>query len=406
MLEIAREINEQLFIIIMEEITKIDKSVSIEIQINTLIRSIKKRVKVFIVEIQTRWRIRLDEIGTQLKFDGKQEIERIETSLSSEYEEETKLLIKYIDELKEKEPDEPKIEYECSQNFIEEIESPIEDLYRKMIYNEISISTVRKILWPILGNTNRDKIKAWTAVLEYHEKWVERTRSYKDEVHTQVLMTLFEKNKDLIDIFSTWEATVNEYITKWKKKSHSIISKYIEEKDGSIIITKIKKRTETFISDALEVDAQLKKHYFESYLDKLPNVESEVAKDFAQLSSMINLHYFFSLTKIVQIYKTTEVQTTIKDPIFEILEKVWNGISLWFMEEIPTVDDEEWTKTLIGSVRIIIESKVKILQEHKDLWDVLNDKFDLAGPDGSMTNVIDEGGKCDVFRLIRGASIE
>ena len=52
-----------------------------------------------------------------------------------------------------------------------------------------------------------------------------------------------------------------------------------------------------------------------------------------------------------------------------------------------------------------MNKKMKIIREHKELWDVLNKKFDLAGPDGSMTNVIDEGGKCDVFKLIRGPAL-
>ena len=404
MMEMAGHINEQLFEIIMQQVKTIDSSGSSETQIENLLVSVKNIFIRYIMDTQTKWQIKLDEIAVRLKFDWENELVSLKTSLEEEVEEENRVLIKYLDELEQKKVDESEIENECTQNIMKEIESPVEDLYQKMIYNELSITTVRRILWPILGHNKRDRMKAWREVVKFHEKWIEKSRAYKDGIHQQVLNTLIQDHPDLMDIFQKWETTVNTSIDNWKKQTHIVISKYIEEDNGTQIITKIKKRTETFITDALEVDTQLKKHYFESYLERLPNMELEIGHDFMKLASIINMHYFFSIQKIVKMYTRTMNETTIKDPIFSILDTVWKGIVLWFRDDIPTINNDEWQKTLIGSVKIIIENKQQILIEHKDLWNVLNKKFDLAGPDGSMADVIDEGGKCDVFKLIRGAT--
>ena len=402
---IAGKINKALFRIIREEMAKIDSTLSMQEKMRIISTTVIRRIKVFVMEIQTGWWVKLEEIKTRLRFNVKEKLESIRESMKNDVQEENDILMKALYKLKEKTGNEVPEEHECSQDILEEMEQPLTNAYEKMIYNEISLSTVRRILWKIISLTSRDKFKVWTEISKYHEKWMEKTRRYKSEVYHQVLGILFEDNSELVEIFKKWDQTVNLSIESWRKKSESMVSHYIEEENGTAIIHKIKVKTEIFINDALEMDLQLKKFYFENYLEKLPNIESEVANDFSKLATMINLHYFSSLTKIISLYTVENSTNSIQDPIFKILKTVWQGISLWFSDEIPNIDGESWKKTLIGSVQIILKTKIKILKEHTELWDVLNKKFDLAGPDGSMTEIIDEGGKCDVFKLIRGPTV-
>lgn len=402
MLDMAREINQSLFDVLRRGLRGDEGSEGV----SETLHEVTLRVRRAMAELRTRWRVHLDEVSDRLQFDGSSEAERLLDSLKQEVTQENDFLSSQLDELSVKRPDEPKVEFECSKDIIQEIELPLLDSFQKMISNEVSLGTVRRVLWPVLGPTNRDKLGAWSAVVRHHQLWVERARAYKVEMHEQVVEMLFNENPHLVEIFETWNERVNRSISSWKEKSHSMVAKYIEDENGTAIIAKIKARTESFINDAMEMDSQLQKHYFETYFEKLPQLEMEVSRDFAKLATVINLNYFFSLKKVVELYRTRESSTSLADPIYSVLDTVWKGLLLWFSDGIPAIDEEHWRKTLVGSVRIIIRNKRKILGEHRELWEVLNKKFDLAGPDGSMESVIDQGGKCDVFKLIRGPSID
>lgn len=401
MLDMARQVNRSLFESLKRELTENGSE-----GLSQTLDEVIAQSRVVMTEAHTRWRVHLDDFATHLQFDGQAERDRLYDSLKNEVSQENELLSSRLDALRPKGPDEPQVEFECSKDIIEEIEMPLLQSFQKMIYNEVALSTVRKVLWPVLGHTKRDKMRVWTAIQRHHQLWVERSRAYKVEMYEEVVELLLDDHPDLTAIFREWNERVNESVSAWKHQSHSLVSKYIESQNGTQIIAKIKARTENFINDAIEMDTQLQKHYFDTYFEKLPQLEMEIGRDFAKLAAVINLYYFFSLNKIIELYRSRNSTTTLEDPIYSVLDTVWKGILLWFNEGIPTVDEDHWKKTLVGSVRIIIQNKRKILGEHRELWDVLNKKFDLAGPDGSMEQSIDQGGKCDVFKFIRGPSID
>lgn len=396
--DMAKEMNLQLWRLFLEEL---EKGKSLEVVVNRVIIRMKKWMET----LQTKWLVTLGEIGGRLRFDGSREVGSIEKDLKAGVEDEFRQLQRALDDLEKLEPEEADDDHECVQNLMEEVERPLAKAYEKMIFDELQIGKVREVLWPILGKTKKEKLRVWRRVVGFHQKWVERSRGFKAGVYERTIHWVEGGSPDLEDIFREWSEVVNSSVEVWRRKSKEIVSKYIEEPDGAETITNIRRRTENFINDALEMDAQLKNYYFEDYLRKLPDIEGELAGDYLHLASLINLHYFSMLLRVVEDFKQGNHATSLHNPIFDILEQTWTDLRVWFNEKAPTVSEVSWSETLIGTIESIVEKKKRILREHWELWDVLNKKFELAGPEGVMENIIQEGGKCDVFRLIRGPQI-
>jgi hypothetical protein len=229
--------------------------------------------------------------------------------------------------------------------------------------------------------------------------WVEGGREYKARVMEQLMENLLTKNTVLEDLYNNWDKLVNSTLERWKGKSQTLVSKYIEKEGGARVVSTLRKKFDEFIEKSVEMDEKLKEHHFAIINRQIRAMQSQLKADFLKLSILINELLFNKLNDAKNFIVLNQKENTLTKIAHKKMEDVNEEILRWFRDTDLSMYCQGIEDTFYKLVVHVKKSQDVILKEHSELWEILDDKFKLAGPEKIMKEIVSKGDDCEIFDI-------
>ena len=403
LLKLSMQINESLFKTLEEQLAKtIDWTNPEEVIEIIWQKSLEKMDKKF-ENLQNKFVEEMKSVFVHLEVEFKGLFTSIEDSFKKEFSDRLKDLEEALSKL---EPETlvsiPPLEEVCIQSTEEYLRLPFDSFYEKILQNEIQVESleakIKSLGFGILGKP------VTRLVRKTHGKWVEMTREFKVRMLEEILESVIQSDEQVNRMLKRWDGLVARSIENWQNHTKSQIEEHVTKAQTTELINKIQARTKDYIRSALEMDEQLKFFYFGSYFQSLELVEPRVFQRAWDISFSVNVEYLSAWgefrTSLDSLSKPVPMQVLRK-----LAKKVISNMDFWINENADALDLEVF-KTKLGSETASILKNAELIEtDHEKLWDLLNTKFRLTGPEGSLEEFWDEEGNCDIFKVIHHSTI-
>jgi hypothetical protein len=392
----STQMNESLFMILEKEVKKVKNWSNPEESIDQIWVSTLEKTKTKLVSIKKEFLIEIKQIYVEIEINFEHFYEIIDKSFEVEFKER---LIEVETELNKLRPHEPEIdEFEliCPERTIEALKWPLEKTFEMMIYNEVQLTSLENYVEKL----NLDhSLEIMRKIKSVHSKWIEVNREYKAKVFEKVIKVIIESNSEISEMLYDWDELVESSILTWERTSKYNIEDQIGLEDSTSKVEQIKIRTEQYIRSALELDEQLKLFYFGKYLEEIDSVEKEVRGSAMKLSKELNLQFMREWKDFGMMVNQSNLPVENNLPI--MIKNIVVNIEYWLKEDSPTIESKLYEESIAIEIEKILSQKAQIINDHQKLWELLNKKFQLTGPQGSLEEFWDEDGNCDIFKIIK-----
>ena len=355
------------------------------------------QIRVEFAEIRSDLREELDGIYKEIDVNFENKLELIDQSSDAEFRERLTELEKALSQLRpEEEEPETLPEMVCADRTMDHLKWPLEKTLETMISDEIRIEKLTQFVHRLRLAPALD-VKS--QIERVHAEWVELNREYKSQLVDKVTRAVVESDSQVVGLLEAWDRLVEESIMNWEKRSRAQIEEHVLEENSTTLISEIKTRTEDYIRAALELDEQLKLFYFEGYLQRIGDAELELHNSGMKISKTINLQYLEDWRDMALML--SQSPSVSQEKFVDFIEGMVRNIESWLEQDSPVLESGVLEESIATEITGILKNITVIADDHEKLWKLLNTKFHLTGPEGSLEEFWDEQGNCDIFKIMK-----